>query len=64
MFCDDSKKAFATVAYFRFQEEDNISSAMVMARTQVTSLKPISIPRLELQAVVMASRISQTEYGT
>ena len=58
LFCDASEKAFTTVAYFTFQED--ISCAMVMARTHVAPLKPMSIPRLELQAAVMASRIAQT----
>ena len=59
LFCDASEKAFATIAYFRFKEEYNISSAMVMAQTHVAPLQLMSRPWLELQAVVMSSCIAQ-----
>ena len=60
IFCDASEKAFAAVAYVRVESEAGVDVAFVMARTRVAPLKAISIPRLELQAAVMASRLEKT----
>ena len=60
VFFDASEKAFSAVAYFRFEKADICDCALVLARTRVAPLKPMSIPRLELQAAVLASRVSRT----
>ncbi|XP_074029231.1 uncharacterized protein [Leptinotarsa decemlineata] len=60
IFCDASEQAFSAVGYFRFEKNENIHVSLVMARTQVAPLKPITIPRLELQAAVMGSRLAIT----
>ncbi|XP_047992723.1 uncharacterized protein LOC125231325 [Leguminivora glycinivorella] len=59
IFCDASEKAYASVAYWRFVREDGkIWVALVTSKSRVTPLKPVSIPRLELQAAVLATRLA------
>ena len=60
VFCDASEKAFAAVAYLRFQDENAVHVSFVMSRMRVAPLKPMTIPRLELQAAVMGSRLANT----
>ena len=59
VFCDASSKAFAAVAYLRVLSQDEADTAFVSAKTRMAPLKPMSIPRLELQAAVMGSRLAQ-----
>lgn len=50
----------ATVAYWRFVNAKNETSvSFVMGRIRVSPLKPLSIPRMELQAVVMITRLAK-----
>ena len=60
IFCDASEMAFCSVAYLRYGYADRVEISLVMAKTRVAPLKPISIPRLELQAAVMATRLHKT----
>ncbi|XP_074034243.1 uncharacterized protein [Leptinotarsa decemlineata] len=52
IFCDSSEEAFAVKAYLRIIFETHIEVSFVKAKARVSPLKPISIPRLELQAAV------------
>ncbi|XP_055708899.1 uncharacterized protein LOC129805169 [Phlebotomus papatasi] len=60
IFGDASEHAYSSVAYLRIVSEINseIEVSFVCARTKVSPLKSTSIPRLELQAAVMSSRMS------
>ena len=60
LFCDASEKAFSAVAYLRVETGNKIDVTFVMAKTRVAPLKAISIPRMELQAAVMATRLCKT----
>ena len=63
VLCDASEIAFGAVAYWRIAlggEEDSIDVAFVAARARVAPLKPLSMPRLELQAAVLASRLASS----
>lgn len=61
IFCDASAKAYAAVAYLRFQHENGeIETVLVAAKSRVAPLKPTSIPRLELQGALIASRLAKT----
>ena len=61
IFCDASEQAFATVAYFRFEIGNEIKIVLCQeSRNQVAPLKRLTIPRLELQAAVMGSRLAKT----
>ena len=54
-----SEKAFCSVGYFRFcYASGAVKCAFVTAKTRVAPKKPLSIPKLELQAAVLSVRLS------
>lgn len=60
IFVDASEDAFAAVAYWRFVTSDEEASiTFVCAKTKCAPLKPLTIPRLELQAAVLGTRMKQ-----
>lgn len=58
MFVDASDKAYAAVGYFRFSQGDVVKLALVMAKSKVAPVKPMSIPRLELEAAKIGARLA------
>ena len=61
MFCDASRLAFGTCAYIRWRLKDGKSDArFIAAKSRVAPLKELTVPRLEPQAAVLASRLSKT----
>ncbi len=66
LFGDVSERALCAVAYFRFEyPSGERQCAFVAAKTRVAPVKPLSIPRLELQAEVLSIRLAimiQKEY--
>lgn len=59
MFGDASEQAFCSVAYFGFSYPNgSVKCAFVTAKTRVAPKKPLSIPKLELQAAVLSARLS------
>ncbi|XP_062542267.1 uncharacterized protein LOC134210240 [Armigeres subalbatus] len=58
IFCDASENGIAAVAYFRFEEKGKVECLLVGSKTRVSPLKFLSIPRLELQAAVIGSRLA------
>ncbi|XP_063894313.1 uncharacterized protein LOC126055473 [Helicoverpa armigera] len=59
VFTDASEKAYATAVYWRSTTRDNnVHVSLVMAKAKVAPLKLLSIPRLELQAAVMGTRVA------
>ena len=58
IFSDASREAFGTCAYLRWQiSEESYDVRFVTAKSRVGPLKKLSIPRLELQAAVLAARL-------
>jgi len=60
VFCDASEKAFSAVAYLRCETSNQVDVSFVMAKSRVSPLRPMSIPRLELQAAVLGCRLAET----
>ncbi|GFT96034.1 uncharacterized protein TNCV_313171 [Trichonephila clavipes] len=60
VFCDASKAAYATCIFLRSENENSASCQLVQARSRVTPLKSISIPRLELLACTIGARLART----
>jgi hypothetical protein len=57
-FCDASEVAFGACCYLRLECEENVDVKFVFAKSRVAPIKTLSIPRLELQAAVLATRIA------
>ena len=61
IFGDGSIEAFCAVAYVRWKLTNGTFQArLLMSKTRVAPLKKISVPRLELNAAVMNTRITKT----
>ena len=61
VFCDASRLAFGACAYVRWKTASGLYEVrFIAAKTRVSPLKELSIPRLELQAAVLASRLAKT----
>ncbi|XP_062710760.1 uncharacterized protein LOC134288863 [Aedes albopictus] len=57
VFVDASKSAYACVVYFRVESEKGPEVALVAGKAKVAPLKLMSVPRLELQAAVLGTRL-------
>ena len=61
VFSDASQDAFGACAYTRQRtNDDKYQVRLIAAKSRVAPLKQLSIPRLELQAAVLASRLAKT----
>jgi len=56
-FVDASEKAYGAVVYLREKVESEVRVVMVMAKSKVTPIKVMSVPRLELLAAVIGVRL-------
>ncbi|XP_063622782.1 uncharacterized protein LOC134794883 [Cydia splendana] len=60
LFSDASLKAMSAVAYWRWKSKDQICVAFVASKSRVSSVKPQTVPRLELQAALLAARLADS----
>ena len=62
IFADASKVTYGAVAYVRFFQDNDAKCSFIMSKSRLAQAKEksISIPRLELQAAVIASRMKVT----
>ncbi|XP_059096083.1 uncharacterized protein LOC131890693 [Tigriopus californicus] len=60
IFCDASEQAFAAVAYLRSQDDEgNVAVRLAYSKTRVSSKRPKTIPKLELQGAVLGARLAK-----
>ncbi len=60
-FSDASTKAYGAVVYVRVVYRDStVSSNIVIAKSRVAPVRPVTIPRLELPATVLLARLLAT----
>ncbi|XP_058817854.1 uncharacterized protein LOC131681160 [Topomyia yanbarensis] len=57
VFVDASEAAYACAVYFRLETDNGVQVALVGAKTKVAPLKTLSIPKLELNAAVLGTRL-------
>ncbi|XP_073986124.1 uncharacterized protein [Rhodnius prolixus] len=57
VFCDASKDAYAACVFIRSRCGDSVIVRLVQARSRVSPIKAMTIPRLELMAAVIATRL-------
>lgn len=60
VFADASEVAFAAAAYWRIGGDHTYELAFVAGKTRCAPIKQLSVPRLELQAAVLAARLAQS----
>lgn len=56
-FCDASTAAYAAVIYSRVSNYDNILINLVTGKTKVAPIKMLTVPRLELVAALLLTRL-------
>lgn len=57
-FADTSKEGYGTVTYLLLHNHQGLAhSGLIMGKSRVAPLKPVTIPRMELTAAVVAARM-------
>ncbi|GFW90600.1 integrase catalytic domain-containing protein [Trichonephila clavipes] len=60
VFVDASKEAYAACVFVRSMFKSDVKVTLVRAKARVAHLKPLSIPRLELMACCIGSRLANS----
>ncbi|GFT76971.1 uncharacterized protein TNCV_1098811 [Trichonephila clavipes] len=60
VFVDPSKEAYAACVFVRSMFKSDVKVTLVRAKVRVAPLKPLSIPRLELMACCIGSRLANS----
>ncbi|XP_071577903.1 uncharacterized protein [Temnothorax nylanderi] len=56
-FCDASELGYGAVIYLRFVTRDGVVIRLLCAKSKVAPLRPVTIPRLELCAALLLSKL-------
>ena len=56
-FLDTSESGYGTVSYLKLEDGDKVPVSFLVGKARFTSLKQITIPRLELTAASLAVRM-------
>ena len=63
-YSDASNIGYGQCSYLRLLDDhDNVHCSLVMAKSRVTPMKPVTIPRLELTAAVVSVQVASTLAG-
>ena len=58
IFCDANLVAYAAMAYLRFSRNNGYAHVtLIMAKSRVAPLEPLSVPRLELLAALLGAKL-------
>lgn len=57
IFCDASTRAYGAAAYVRVQRPDGWKAMLLCSKSKVAPLKTVTVPRLELCAVELGSKL-------
>ncbi|GFY73457.1 uncharacterized protein TNIN_47261 [Trichonephila inaurata madagascariensis] len=60
IFCDASERAYGAIAYIRYKTNSDFHVNFVSTKARVAPLKKLSLPRLELLATLIGSRLLET----
>ena len=60
VFVDGSKLAYAACIFVRSESDSKVKVSLLLAKTRITPIKDISIPRIELLAALLGAKL----YGT
>ena len=59
-FCDASRDGYGTVSYIRAVDvQGRVSCRLLIAKSRLAPMKPMTIPRLELQAAALAVKMDE-----
>jgi len=58
-FCDASESGYGCCSYLKVIDDDEIHTTLIMSRARVSPMKHVSLPRLELQAALMATQMNE-----
>ena len=59
IFCDASQVAFGACAYLRVSSDEEAKCHLILGKSRVAPIRPLTVPRLELAAAALASRLRQ-----
>lgn len=59
IFVHASLEAFAAVSYWRIESENGVELSFIYGKSRVAPRKPLTVPRMELQAAILGVRMKQ-----
>ncbi|CAL8137644.1 unnamed protein product [Orchesella dallaii] len=63
VFVDASEEAYCAAVYLRVEKNGYVDVSFISSKVKVAPMKKLTIPRLELQAAVLGSRLANTIQG-